>query len=622
MHYTHYKRPLLWVLILYICCLAFFYRPHPGAQDISHHISSAEVTLTAQAETFPTAKQNSHHLILKALSVNGEKAKGYVYARFTQEVPAWKETLQVTAKLKKPYRVSLLGNFDWAKYLADKNIFSEIKVSQYTPLSAPAFYYRWIYRLRQDILQVFQKNFSPDLAAIASGVLLGEKAQIRPALYADFQNSGAIHLLVASGGNVAFVTLMVFALCTLVGLGRRRTAFIALLVAGLYTCVAGADAPLTRAYFMSVCAVLGYVLHRNSGVLQGIILSCLVILILNPSSLFETGFQMSFLATLGIVICLNNYEIYYQWPRWVRFFAQIFLATLSAQLALLPVFTNVFYKVSLIGILSNMLLVPFASFLMALGFLFYLFSCLHIGWLIKPLLGFCLWAFKGVVFFFGQMPFSAITVAAWKKGSIIIYYIGLFLLFHLPQKEFVKRFYKPALFAMLLVFVLQSVCFSSSRVYLLNEWKKNSILLVTSNGTRVLIGAEIEAEKLAKAVLKTGSKQLDALFINQNIDKQIKEAEELKKYISVKKIYVPFADVWPEEETAVGALRVKALWGRLLNREKKLWQNRGYSGKQDSLSYQIEGKGFSFTTAGNNRFLLQAEQRTDNIRNGTKKLVF
>ena len=99
-------------------------------------------------------------------------------------------------------------------------------------------------------------------------------------------------------------------------------------------------------------------------------------------------------------------------------------------------------------------------------------------------------------------------------------------------------------------------------------------------------------------------------------------AEELKKYISVKKIYVPFADVWPEEETAVGALRVKALWGRLLNREKKLWQNRGYSGKQDSLSYQIEGKGFSFTTAGNNRFLLQAEQRTDNIRNGTKKLVF
>ena len=87
---------------------------------------------------------------------------------------------------------------------------------------------------------------------------------------------------------------------------------------------------------------------------------------------------------------------------------------------------------------------------------------------------------------------------------------------------------------MLLVFVLQSVCFSSSRVYLLNEWKKNSILLVTSNGTRVLIGAEIEAEKLAKAVLKTGSTQLDALFINQNIDKQIKEAEELKKYIGVK----------------------------------------------------------------------------------------
>ena len=51
---------------------------------------------------------------------------------------------------------------------------------------------------------------------------------------------------------------------------------------------------------------------------------------------------MSFLATLAIVICMNVYELPYQWPRWVKFFVQIFMATLSTQLVLLPVFTNVF----------------------------------------------------------------------------------------------------------------------------------------------------------------------------------------------------------------------------------------------------------------------------------------
>ncbi len=621
MHYSHYKRPLLWVLIVYICILALFYRPHPSQQDISHYVAAEEVTLTAQAVRFPISKPNNTHVILKVLSANGKKAQGYVYARFSQEVPLWKETVQITGKLQKPYSVSLLGNFDWGKFLAHKNIFCEMNVSDFQHVSGPAFYYQWIYGLRQNILHVFEKNFSPDLAAIASGVLLGEKTQINPALYTAFQDSGAVHLLVASGGNVAFVTLMVFAVCGVFCLSRRKTAFVALLVAGLYTLVAGADAPLTRAYFMSVCAVVGYVLHRNSGVFQGIVLSCLVILIFNPSSLFETGFQMSFLATLGIVICLNNYEISYRCPRWVRFFTQVFLATLSAQLALLPVFTNVFYKVSFIGLLSNMFLVPLASFLMAVGFLFYLFSCLHVGWLIKPLTGFSLWLFKSLVLFFGQASFAPL-VAAWRMGSIMIYYVCLFLLFHLPQKEFIKKIYKPVLLSVVLIWTAQSIFFSHSRLWLLNEWNKNSILLITSDGKRILIGAEIEGEKLAKAVLQTGSKKIDLVLINQDVDKQIKEVEHLRRYIFVQEVIIPFTDIWPEEEIKRGNVVLKALWGRLLNREKNLWQNRGYTGERDSLSYQIQGKDFSFITAGNNRFVLQNEIRTDNVRNGTKKLVF
>jgi len=622
MHYTHYKRPLLWVLIVYICCLIFFYSPQPAKQDISHHISASEVTLTAKVVGFPSLKQKSDNVILQAFALNGQPVQGYVYARFAQGAPLWKETVKVQGVLQKPYRISLLGNFDWAQYLAGKNVFSEIKVSSYQVIQKPAFVYRKIYQFRQDVLDVFGKSFSTDLSAIASGVLLGEKTQMDPTLYAAFQDSGAIHLLVASGGNVAFVTLMVFLFCGWLGLNRRRTVFFSLLIAGFYTLAAGADAPLTRAYFMSVCAVLGYLFHRNSGVFQGIILSCLIILIINPVSLFETSFQMSFLATLGIVMCLSSYEISYKWPRWVQFFAQLFLATFSAQLTLLPVFTNVFYKVSWIGLLANMILVPFASFLMALCFLFYLFSCLHIGWMLKPLAGFLLWIFKNLVLFFGQNTFSSMTVPSWRAGTVAVYYAGLFLLFHVPQKEFIKKIYKPVLLAMAGVFFLQGVFFSGSKMWLLNEWNKNSILLLNSGGKRILIGAEIEAEKIAKAVLKSGGKRLDAVLINQNIHNQLKEVESLKQYIAVERVIVPFRDIWPQEEIALADLKIKAEWGILSNRQNNLWQNRGYSGGRDSVSYQISSKDFSFTTAGNGRFVLQGNRRTENIRNGTKEMAF
>ena len=363
------------MVILYVAALAFFYTPTPGPHDVSHFISPQEVTLTCKAIGFPAAKKKSTNVILKVTAVNGQKAVGRVYARFSPEqVPAWHETVTVTGKLKKPYSVEMLGNFDWASYLATKNIFSEIKVTQSESIAAPGLWARLITRMRADILSTFEENFERDFAAIAGGVLLGERGEIDEQLYTDFQDSGAMHLLVASGGNVGFVTLVVFAFCGLFGLGHRKTAGLALLIAGIYTLIAGADAPLTRAYFMTVCAVSGYILHRNSGVFQGLILSCLLILLINPAAVFETGFRMSFLATLAIVVCLNNYELPYRWPRWVKFFMQIFLATLSTQLVLLPVFTNVFYKVSLVGLAANMILVPLASFLMAVTFLFYKLS--------------------------------------------------------------------------------------------------------------------------------------------------------------------------------------------------------------------------------------------------------
>jgi len=618
MHESYYKRPLLWLLILYIVCLSLFYKPHPSQQDVFNFIAQKEVTLVGQVVGFPSVKKKSNNVILKVSRVNGQRASGYVYARFTDKIPQWHETLEVNGKLKKPYSVALLGNFDWAAYLATKNVFTEIKISQSKQVAPPNLFSRVIVKVRSDILQTFEQNFDRNLAAIAGGVLLGERGEIEEELYSDFQDSGAIHLLVASGGNVGFVTLVVFAFCALFGLGRHRTVWVALLIAGIYTLIAGADAPLTRAYFMTVCAVMGYFLHRNSGVFQGLILSCLIILLFNPSALFETGFQMSFLATLAIVICLNNYELPYTWPRWVKFFVQIFLATLSTQLVLLPVFTNVFFKVSFVGLISNMLLVPLASFLMAVSFLFYVFSLLHIGLILKPITWCSLFIFQKLVQFFAALPFASVPAAAWRGGWIAAYYSGLFLLFNVPLKNFFRHIYRPICILIILLFAGQYVFFNSPTVWLLNEWNNNAILLRTSDGKRILIGSAIDGNKLARAVLRSGGCTLDAILISEDIQKQLKNLPDLEQKISVKQIIKPFENIWPNEEKNMAGLSVRAEWGKLLNREGKIWINTGYSGRGDSLSYIISGKDFSFTTAGNERFILVKDEVVQNVRNATR----
>ena len=418
MHPDVCKRPLFLSLLALIIGLILFYKPTPAAQDIYHLIPQKDVTLIGRVEHFYTPKPTSNNVIVKVFSVDGKPARGYVYARLKDNTPLWKDTLEIQGRLQEPYGIDLIGNFNWRKYLSYKRVFTEIKSDHVQIVQTASWPYRILRAIRGDILHTFQATLPASLAPIASGILLGERDELSPDLFTAFQDSGAIHLLVASGANVGFVTLITLAFCGMLGFNRRKALWVALLIAGIYTLVAGADAPLLRAYFMTLCACAGYYLGRNSGVLQGLILSCFIILVFFPASLFETGFQMSFLATAALIICLNNYPIPTRWPKWIRFFAQIFLVTLAVQLVLLPIFTNTFYKVSLTGLIANVVLVPLASLLLALSFIYYLCTCLHIGVVAYYPVVYGLIIFKQLVLFFASFSFAALPVTAWGTGTV------------------------------------------------------------------------------------------------------------------------------------------------------------------------------------------------------------
>ena len=127
MHPDIYKRPLLFLLIALICGLSFFYKPKPAEKDIHAFLPQKTVTLTGRVERFYSAKPKSNNVIVKVLTADGKPADGYVYGRFKNFEPLWKDTLQITGRLQEPYGIDLLGNFNWRTYLAHKHVFTEIK---------------------------------------------------------------------------------------------------------------------------------------------------------------------------------------------------------------------------------------------------------------------------------------------------------------------------------------------------------------------------------------------------------------------------------------------------------------------------------------------------------------
>lgn len=613
MHPDIYKRPLLFILIALICGLSFFYQPKPAKNDIHAFLPQKNVTLTGRVERFYTAKPKSNNVIIKVLSVDGQPAGGYVYGRLTNFEPLWKDTLEITGRLQEPYGVDLLGNFNWRKYLAYKHVFTEIKSDDVRIVKPAAWGWKILRSVRGDILRVFNENFSPGLAQIAGGVLLGERGDLTPQQRAAFQDSGAIHLLVASGGNVGFVTLMTLAFCGLFGVGRKKALWAALAVAGVYTLIAGADAPLMRAYFMTVCSVAGYYLGRNSGVWQGLILSCVVILIFYPASLFETGFQMSFLATAGLIIGLANYPVSSRWPKLARFFAQIFVATLSVQLVLLPVFSNVFYKVSLTGLVANMVLVPLASVLLGLSFAYYVFSVARAGILLYYPTVFCLEVFQKLVEFFAGFKLSAVSVAAWGTGMIVAYYAALFLLFHLPRKAFVKKLFIPVAVVVVGALSVQFFINHQTRVYILDEWYKNAVLVKTP-GHVFVVGPQLAPEKIQQALCKLGRLRADAVLITDTKPSKF-------DYAGLAPVIVrPFEDNWPEETYwTFGKTSIKLIWGLHETQTGRLWQNKGYSGSEkDDVSYCFAVKNEpEFCVGAQGKFVRLTDRTIDAVVNQT-----
>ena len=546
MHPSFYKRPFLIVFLVYVLFLALFLKvPKPKQDDIFYKLP-VKAEISAYINSYPRSKTDKQLFTAKILTLNGEKQKGKIYLS-CKECPELQRGQIITfdGNLFIPGDSVNYGSFEWNKYLARKHIFTQGNISKIKNIESPKNFWFYLSKIRTSILNVFKDNLPPNSAAILSGITLGEKGDISDTLYTAFQDSGAMHLLVASGGNVGFVTLIVYFLCSLFIGGRKRIAFTALAAALLYTLIAGADAPLLRAYLMTVAGTIGFILGRKSGIMQGLLLAAFFILIINPQSLFEAGFQMSILATCAIILFTTNFKINYKIPSVLKWCLELLFVSLCAQLALVPVFTNYFYKISFSAVFSNLFLVPLSAVLMAGGFILWLAS--FVKFIFVPVLfviKILLLCFEYLVNFFANLPMSNITAPALKITTVITYYILLFYVLNLPLfKRKSKSF--------IIAFILAALVFSGGifikphAVTVLKGRYNDNVILREGSQTKML-GASISGSTARKALLALGTKEIDCLFINSLSKSYFYMLRDFG--LKIKNIYLPYGAIPGEIE--------------------------------------------------------------------------
>jgi competence protein ComEC len=282
------------------------------------------------------------------------------------------DRIRACGAMHAPASPMIPGVFDYAEFLANRQVQGLIYTggaSLHNWGDSGRFRcQRWGWKIKRHVIRQFEKALSPEQTAVMAGLVVGQRPRFHPELKEIFLRSGTMHVLVASGSNIAFVILMWFAALRGLRVPSRWALASALAPMWLYVLVSGGDAPLVRAAIMGSTMILSHLLRRWDRPFNALGLAAWIILIANPRSLFDLGFQMSFLTVTGLILTLPAVEFLgdalpniFRWP------LRILAASVIAELWLIPVCLHSLHYLYPFSIFSNMVVVPSAEFGLPLG---------------------------------------------------------------------------------------------------------------------------------------------------------------------------------------------------------------------------------------------------------------
>ena len=167
--------------------------------------------MEGRVQEYPVTQRGRWRFEFKADKMNGAGCD-ITFMAYVRDMggASYGDSVRFTAGLKEPFNYSAPGNLDWRGYLADRGIKAEARGEKPEIVGKAPFFFRLAQKFRVKTLEVFEENFTPDQGSVLGGIVIGEKKSISESMKRSFQDSGAMHILVASGSNVGFVTFLIY----------------------------------------------------------------------------------------------------------------------------------------------------------------------------------------------------------------------------------------------------------------------------------------------------------------------------------------------------------------------------------------------------------------------------
>jgi competence protein ComEC len=408
---------------------------------LAYYNDQGTVTVTGVVVEAPDVRDRYVNLKLSArlVEIDGEshQVKGLALVRIGR-YPSYSygDELEVADSLETPPESE---DFSYKDYLARQDIHSMMDFGRIILLSRGHGdpFHGAIYALKAHLQETIARLFPEPSASLLTGILLGVETGIPDDLLEDFNATSTTHIIAISGFNIAIVGGAI-GLLTKRFLGVYKAAVVSIFVIALYTVLVGADAAVVRAAIMGSLALVALIAGRQTYALASLAAAALLMTLWNPLLLWDVGFELSFAATLGLILLVRPWKEHVQarLSHWiteeratalVRLLSEPLFVTLAAQLAVWPITLYYFRRFSLVSPLTNLLIIPAQPAVMIVGGLATILGALH------PLLGqpvaWVAWLFLHytikVVELTARLPLASIDLGSFSAVTLWLYY-GLF----------------------------------------------------------------------------------------------------------------------------------------------------------------------------------------------------
>ena len=461
---------------------------------------------------------------------------------------------------QKPNTARNYMGFDYSNYLKTKKILGTVNVEsnnlQVISHNNTNAILNKIYSLKNIMKQKINELLPKETAGLCIGMLIGETSNIEESMQEDFRDSNLSHILAVSGANVSYIIISITYIFNKMYFRKKLSKIISIILLILFMLLTGCTSSVNRACIMAILMLIAELLNRKSDVYNNLALSALILLIINPYSILDIGFQLSYMGTIGIVFLHDKISNVVQIKnKIIKYFFEMIIVTTCANLAIIPIMMFHFNTVSLTFYFSNVLAGPILGAVVIIGFIMFFVSlilnslAIPIAFILNIMLKFII----KIAELTASLPISKILITTPSIWFIIIWYSTIIILYY---KEKAKKFYlknkknlKIAVTCILIIVLTSDIVIKLNKdlkIYFIDVGQGDSCLIITPTNKKILIdggGSEfgsfdVGEKTLLPYLLDRKIKKLDYVLISHFDSDHVGGILTLMEKIQIEKIII------------------------------------------------------------------------------------